>query len=42
MGGTPLKKILPLMRNENWTFPADSEVEYEILEDSYAMAEVAG
>jgi sugar phosphate isomerase/epimerase len=41
MGGTPLKEILQLMKKEQWTFPADIEVEYKIPEGSSAVAEVA-
>ena len=41
MGGTPLKEILRLMKQEKWTFPADIEVEYKIPEGSSAVAEVA-
>jgi sugar phosphate isomerase/epimerase len=40
-GGTPLKEILRLMKQEKWTFPADIEVEYKIPEGSTAVAEVA-
>jgi sugar phosphate isomerase/epimerase len=40
-GKTPIKEILQLMKKEQWTFPADIEVEYKIPEGSSAVAEVA-
>ncbi len=40
-GKTPLKEILQLMRKEQWTFPADIELEYKIPAGSTSVAEVA-
>jgi hypothetical protein len=40
-GETPLKEILRLMRKNQWTFPADIELEYRIPEGSDAVTEVA-
>ena len=40
-GKTPLKEILQLMRKEQWTFPADIELEYPIPQGSNSVAEVA-
>ncbi|UCG89180.1 MAG: sugar phosphate isomerase/epimerase [Gemmatimonadota bacterium] len=39
-GDTPLGLILQLMKRNKYTFPADIELEYEIPEDSDAVAEV--
>jgi sugar phosphate isomerase/epimerase len=40
-GETPLKEVLQLMKEEQWTFPADIELEYSIPQGSTAVAEVA-
>ncbi len=40
-GETPLKEVLQLMKKEQWTFPADIELEYRIPQGSTAVAEVA-
>ncbi len=40
-GKTPIKEVLQLMKREQWTFPADIELEYKIPEGSTAVAEVA-
>ncbi|WP_165075289.1 sugar phosphate isomerase/epimerase family protein [Paludisphaera rhizosphaerae] len=39
-GGTPIKEVLQLMKQEKWTFPGDIEVEYKIPAGSTAVAEV--
>jgi sugar phosphate isomerase/epimerase len=39
-GGTPVKEILQLMRQEKWTFPADIELEYPIPRNSNPVSEV--
>ncbi len=39
-GDTPLGLILQLMKRNGYTFPADIELEYEVPEDSDAVAEV--
>jgi sugar phosphate isomerase/epimerase len=40
-GQTPIKEVLQRMKKEEWTFPADIELEYKIPEGSSAVAEVA-
>lgn len=40
-GKTPIKELLQLMKKEQWTFPADIELEYQIPAGSSAVAEVA-
>jgi sugar phosphate isomerase/epimerase len=40
-GKTPIKEILQLMKKENWTFPGDIELEYQIPAGSNSVAEVA-
>lgn len=40
-GGTPIREVLQLMKQEKWTFPGDIEVEYKIPQGSTAVAEVA-
>jgi sugar phosphate isomerase/epimerase len=40
-GGTPIKEVLRLMKQERWTFPGDIEVEYKIPQGSSAVSEVA-
>jgi len=40
-GGTPIKEVLRLMKQERWTFPGDIEVEYKIPPGSSAVSEVA-
>jgi len=40
-GQTPIKEVLQLMKKEQWTFPANIELEYKIPEDSDAVKEVA-
>ncbi|MBN2328553.1 MAG: sugar phosphate isomerase/epimerase [Candidatus Omnitrophica bacterium] len=39
-GDTPVALILQLMKREQWTFPADIELEYNIPQGSDAVAEV--
>ncbi len=40
-GDTPVALILQLMKREQWTFPADIELEYRIPQGSDAVTEVA-
>lgn len=39
-GDTPLGLILQLMKRNEYTFPADIELEYQVPEDSDSVAEV--
>jgi len=38
-GDTPVALILQLMKREKWSFPADIELEYQVPQDSDAVAE---
>lgn len=40
-GDTPIKEVLQLMRDENYTFPATVELEYQIPDGSNAVQEVS-
>ena len=40
-GDTPIKEVLQLMRDENYSFPATAELEYQIPDGSNAVQEVS-
>lgn len=40
-GDTPIREVLQLMRDENYSFPATAELEYQIPDESNAVQEVS-